>query len=99
MELKGIEYEYRAVNLLESEQDQAEYKDVNPQGLVPTLLMDGHTFGQSLSIIEYLEETYPNPPLLPKDPIKRADVRCLALMITADIQSVQKRKSSKICWR
>ena len=88
--LKGIEYEYRAVNLLKAEQKDDEYKDVNPQCLLPALVIDGHTFGQSVAIIEYLDEKYPNPPLLPRDdPIKRADVRRLALMIAADIQPVQ----------
>jgi len=88
--MKGIDYEYKAVNLLKNEQSEDAYKQYNPQGCVPSLDINGHMMSQSLSIIEYLDEVYPDTPLLPRDsPIKRADVRRLSLLIAADIQPVQ----------
>ena len=89
LELKGVRYEYKPVNLLQGEQNSDAYQKVNPIGGVPTLVVDGHPICQSLAIIEYLDEKYPDPSLLPEDPIKRADVRKLALIIAADIQPVQ----------
>lgn len=94
--LKGIEYEYKPINLLKSEHKGDAYKEINPQGNVPALFVDGHLLAQSVSILEYLDEVYPEPPLLPKnDPIKRADVRRLTLLIAADIQPVQNLKVLK----
>lgn len=88
--MKGVEYEYKAINLLKSEQSSDEYKLENPQGSVPTLVINDHNMSQSISIIEYLDEVYPDCPLLPRDcPIKRADVRRLTMLIAADIQPVQ----------
>lgn len=88
--LKGIDYEYKAVNLLKGEQKNDDYKEINPQGSVPAFMIDGHLMSQSVSIIEYLDEVYPDPPLLPKDDaFKRADVRRLTAIITSDIQPVQ----------
>jgi len=94
--IKGVEYEYKNVNLLKGEQKGDEYKALNPQGIVPSMIVDGHLFTQSISIMEYLDEVYPDPPLLPKDdPIKRADVRSLSLIIAADTQPVQNLKVLK----
>ena len=62
-----------------------DYRSVNPQELVPTLVHDGHAIGQSLAIIEYLDEIKPEPPLLPRDALGRARVRGLAYMIACDI--------------
>jgi maleylpyruvate isomerase len=63
---------------------------LNPQGLVPCLVVDSNVLTQSVAIIEYLEEVYPNPPLLPsRDPLSRAKVRSLTHMITSDIQPIQ----------
>lgn len=89
--MKGIDYEYKAVNLLKNEQSDEDYKkQCNPQGSVPSFEINGHKMSQSLSILEYLDEVYPDNPLLPKDcPMKRADVRRLSLLIAADIQPVQ----------
>jgi len=88
--LKGIDFQYKAINLLNNEQSSDDYKLENPQGCVPTLVVNGHSMSQSVSIIEYLDEVYPDCPLLPRDcPIKRADVRRLSLLIAADIQPVQ----------
>eukprot|EP00794_Sanderia_malayensis_P020374 gene20374-22383_t len=87
--MKGIDYEYKAVHLVKGEQLADNYKEINPQSLIPTLLIDDHKLTQSMSIIEYLDETRSNVPLLPKDPFKRSQARTLALIIGADIQPVQ----------
>jgi len=87
--MKGIDYEYKATHLVKGEQLSDEYKKLNPQSLIPTLLIDGQKLTQSLSILEYLEETRPDPPLLPKDPLKRSQARTVALIISADIQPIQ----------
>jgi maleylacetoacetate isomerase len=87
LNLKGIAAEQRFVHLLKGggEQHGTNYKSVNPQELVPTLLHDGHAIGQSLAIIEFLDEIRPEPPLLPKDALGRARVRRIAHMIACDI--------------
>ena len=72
---KGIEYEYVPVNLLKSEQQGAEYAaTLNPMKAVPSLVIDGHTLAQSGAILSYLEETRPEPSLLPGDAYGRAKV-------------------------
>jgi maleylacetoacetate isomerase len=88
---KKVEYEYRAVNLVKDggEQKKAAYMALNPSGLVPALAIDGHTLGQSVAILEYLEETRPEPPLLPADAFLRAVVRQMVQIIAADTQPVQ----------
>lgn len=83
--LKGLAYEYRAINLIGGEQGGEDYRALNPQGLVPLLIDGGHRIAQSLAIIEYLEEAYPAAPLLPAEPAARAHVRALALGIACDI--------------
>lgn len=83
--LKGLEYDYRSVHLQKNEQLSASYAAVSAARLVP-LLRDGeHMITQSLAIIEYLDETHPQPPLLPADPVQRAHVRSLALDIACEI--------------
>jgi len=84
LNLKGIDYESRPVNLLESEQKSADYRELNPQGLVPMLEIDGHRLTQTLSIIVYLDQTFPDPPLVPRDPADGAHVRAMALAIACD---------------
>jgi maleylacetoacetate isomerase len=90
LNLKGLAYEQVPVHLIEGggQQHSAEYQALNPQQLVP-LLVDGGNGGvriaQSLAILEYLEEVYPQPALLPAGPAKRAQVRALALHIACDI--------------
>ena len=83
--MKGLPYEYAAVHLRKGEQRGAQYRALNAQGLVPTLEDDRGRFTQSLAIIEYLEERYPEPPLLPPTPEARARVRAIALAIACDI--------------
>lgn len=90
LNLKNIKYETIPVNLLKGEQATPEYLAKNPSGLVPTLeLANGTQLGQSVAILEYLEETVPAPSLLPKDPTEKARVRQAVMIITADTQPLQ----------
>ena len=90
MALKNIPYEYVAVNLLAKEQHQPTHRQRNPGGSVPVLeLDDGTCLSQSVAIVEYLEETFPTPALLPKEAHKRAQVRMLAEFINSGIQPYQ----------
>jgi len=86
LNLKGLPYEAVPVHLLRSEENDPAYRALSPLGTVPALLTDeGDALTQSLAIIEYLEETHPQPPLLPADALGRARVRALALTIACDI--------------
>lgn len=83
--MKGLDYGYVAWNLRAGEHRSAAYLAVNPQGIVPALEIDGLVLTQSLPIIEYLEERFPDPPLLPADSAGRARVRALASMIACEV--------------
>jgi maleylpyruvate isomerase len=87
LNLKGLAYESLPRHLLRDggEHRQSEFLRLNPQGLVPVLEDNGSALTQSLAIIEYLEETHPEPALLPHAPLQRARVRALALAIACDI--------------
>src|SRR6185503_15620156 len=86
LNLKGLKYEPVFVHLAKGEHRGGEYPRVNPQALLPTLeLDDGTRLSQSLAIIEYLDETHPKPPLVPKDALARARVRSLSLLIASEI--------------
>lgn len=85
LEVKGIRYDRSPVNLLTGEQRLPEHLALNPQGLVPVLEIDGKQLTQSLAIIEYLDETHPEPALLSKDPGGRACIRALSLAIASEI--------------
>jgi maleylacetoacetate isomerase len=86
LNVKGLQPEREFVHLRKNVQRGDEYLELNPQGLVPTLVTDdGNVLTQSLAIIEYLDETIPEPPLLPRAPAERARVRALALAIACDI--------------
>jgi maleylacetoacetate isomerase len=85
LNLKGLDYESRPVNLLEGEQKSDEYRELNPQGLVPMFEIDGNRLTQSLAIIVYLDQQFPDPPLVPRDPADGAHVRAMALSIACDI--------------
>ena len=85
MQLKGLDYEQHPVNLRQGEQREKAYRRLNPQGLVP-FLVDGEVqVGQSVAIMEYLDETYPAHPLMPSAPQERARVRQIVNMIACDI--------------
>jgi len=86
--LKGLSYDYVSINLMKGETRTPAYRALNPQGVVPTLEENGHLLTQSLAICEYLEETHPTPPILPKDPFGRARVRALALAVACEIHTV-----------
>ena len=84
--LKGVEYDYAAVDLLAGEQREPAYRAVNPQGLAPALdLGDGHILTQSLAILEWLDKTRPQPPILPRSALDRAVVRAMANIVACDI--------------
>jgi len=88
LNLKGVEFETVSIHLTRNggQQHAPEFQAVNPQKRVPALALDnGEVLLQSLAIVEYLEEVYPDPPLLPKDPIERAHVRAVAQIIACDI--------------
>jgi len=85
LNLKGLDPEQVYVHLRKSEQGAEAYRRINPQGLIPALFHDGHVIGQSLAIIEYLDEIVPDPPLLPADSAGRARVRQIAYAVACDI--------------
>uniref|UniRef100_A0AAV1UH95 maleylacetoacetate isomerase n=1 Tax=Peronospora matthiolae TaxID=2874970 RepID=A0AAV1UH95_9STRA len=91
LEWKSIPFEYRTVHLLKGggEQFQDEYTALNANQRLPTLVMDGHVLSQSGAILEFLEETHPEQPLLPSDPFARAQVRNLCAIIGCDVQPIQ----------
>jgi maleylacetoacetate isomerase len=88
LNLKKLDYENAAIHLRRNDQTKPDYLTVNPQGLVPTLDDGGRTLIQSLAIIEYLDEVYPHPPLLPSHPADRARVRALAEIVACDIHPI-----------
>jgi maleylacetoacetate isomerase/maleylpyruvate isomerase len=88
LNLKGLAYDYAPVDLVAGEQGGEAYGVVNAQHLVPALEADGHVLTQSLSILEWLEETHPEPPLLPKDPFDRQIVRAMCGIVACDIHPV-----------
>lgn len=92
LNLKGLDYETVAVDLRSEEHAGPAYKSINPQGLVPTLEVDGELLTQSPAIIEWLEERYPEPALLPRDALDRARVRAMAALIGCDIHPVNNRR-------
>jgi maleylacetoacetate isomerase len=85
LNLKGIDYEQRSINLAKGAQKSGGYRTLNPQGLVPMLEIDEHRMTQSLSIMVYLDQVYPDPPLMPREPADGAHVRALALAVACDI--------------
>ena len=93
LNLKGLQPAHLPHHLRRGEQCAPAYLAINPQGLVPTLEDDsGTVLTQSLAIIEWLDEVHPSPPLLPKDPLRRAKARAFALAIACDVHPVQNLK-------
>ncbi|WP_269715200.1 maleylacetoacetate isomerase [Caulobacter sp. NIBR2454] len=85
LHLKGLEFEQKGVNLAGGGQKSEAFMALNPQGFVPALEVDGKVITQSLAILEWLEDTYPEPPLLPDEDDERALVRAMAMVIACDI--------------
>ena len=85
LNLKGLVYEIRPVNLLAGEQGSKAYREIDPQGLVPALETPDGVLIQSPAILEWLEDAHPKPPLLPPDPRGRAEVRAMAALIGCDV--------------
>lgn len=90
--LKGLKWQGVAHDLLRGGQHSAEYLAINPQGLVPALVVGDHVLTQSLAICEYLDEVHPEPALLPQDALSRARVRAMAQIIACDVHPVQNLK-------
>lgn len=100
LNLKGLQYEYRAVNLRRGEHLMPEYRRLNPQGLVPALVVEGRVMTQSPAIIEWIEETWPQPSLLPSDAHGRARVRAMAAIVGCDIHPLNNRRVPEMLrWR
>ncbi|MFS1525955.1 maleylacetoacetate isomerase [Microbulbifer sp. 2304DJ12-6] len=89
LNLKGLAYKYHPVNLLKGEQLGKNYRELNPQGLVPTFEDGDIHLTQSIAILEWLDEAYPESPLLPENPNARAHIRALSYNIACDIQPIQ----------
>jgi maleylpyruvate isomerase len=93
LNLKGLSAEHLSHHLRKGEQRAPDYLAINPQGLVPTLQGEGGAaLTQSLAIIEWLDETHPEPPLLPKEPLRRALVRAFAQALACDTHPIQNLK-------
>jgi maleylpyruvate isomerase len=90
LNLKGLAYEYAPIHLLRDggQQLKPDYRELNPDGIVPTFIDGDNVLTQSLAIIEYLEETHPEPTLLPGTPLDRAFIRSVALQIACEIHPV-----------
>jgi maleylacetoacetate isomerase len=88
LNLKGVDYEYVAIPSLSSDA----YRSINPQGLMPALEVDGRFVAQSMAIVELLEELFPEPSVLPKDPMLRAEARSFAHLISADLHPVNNNR-------
>lgn len=92
LNLKGLPYESISVDLRHRAHRTPEYAAINPQQAVPVLVDDARTLTQSMAIIEYLEETHPQPPLLPATAIERARVRALAQLIACDVHPLNNQR-------
>lgn len=91
LNLKGLPYEYVPIDTL----PPGEYARINPQALMPTLEVDGRMIAQSGAILEYLEERFPEPPLLPRDPILRAQARAFGAYIAAELHALTVHRIQK----
>lgn len=92
LNLKGLSYEQVSVSLAKNQHHQADFKALNPQGLVPVLETEQGLLTQSPAIIEWLEEVYPDVALLPKSPFEKAKVRALAAIVGCDIHPINNKR-------
>lgn len=88
LNLKGVNWRSKPLDLVGGEHKRDDYHTLNPQGLVPTLEIDGHVLTQSLAIIDYLDATHKDPPMVSADPARRARTLAQALIVAADIHPV-----------
>jgi maleylpyruvate isomerase len=95
LELKGLTFGQAGVDLRTGAQRSDAFMAVNPQGMVPALEVDGAVLTQSPAILEWLEETHPTPPLLPSEPLGRAQVRAMAALIGCDIHPLNNLRVGK----
>ncbi|KAL7648859.1 UNVERIFIED_CONTAM: hypothetical protein RMT77_000779 [Armadillidium vulgare] len=95
--LKNIDYEYCAINLQKGEQKNEELLSVSPKGEIPVLVVNGAVITQSMSILQYIDEVYPEVPLLPNSKYLRAKVREICQIISSGIQPLQKVPILKTC--
>lgn len=85
LKIKGLDFDVISKDLLMGDQFDQDYISLNPQGMVPSLVLnDNNILTQSMAILEYLDEVYPDPPLMPKDPLARARVRTICMIAVAD---------------
>jgi maleylpyruvate isomerase len=97
LNIKGLAFESVVIDLRSPAEPQnaPQFRALNPQGLIPVLVEGAHTLTQSLAIIEYLDETHPEPPLLPRSALERAQVRALALAVACDIHPLNNSRVLK----
>jgi len=95
LNLKGLTYEQRGIDLRTGAQRSDSFVALNPQGMVPALEIDGAVLTQSPAILEWLDETFPSPPLLPAHPLERAHVRAMAALIGCDIHPLNNLRVGK----
>ncbi len=95
LNIKGVDYRAAPVNLLEGEQAGADYRAINPQGLVPALEIDGLLITQTLAIIDYLDARFEQPRLIPADPALRAAALAQTMVIAADIHPLNNMRVQK----
>lgn len=89
LNIKGVAYVDRIVDLLNGDQNSPAFRQINPLGYIPVIETPSGVFGESMAILEWLEESYPHPPLLPQSAAERAFVRQIAQMIVSGIQPLQ----------
>jgi maleylacetoacetate isomerase len=95
LNLKGLSYQHHGVDLLNAEEQGVEYEALNPQKLVPVFEDNGQVYFQSMAILEYLEEAYPQSPILPGEKADRARVRAMANIIACDIHPLNNLRTLK----
>lgn len=92
LNLKQISYELLPISLIKNEHKSSDFKMINPQGFVPLLVINDQLLIQSPAIIEWLEETHPEYPVLPSDPVARSKVRALAAIVGCDIHPINNKR-------